>query len=139
MTWISGDSILDKTGRSWHGASAMQNLQKFTRNVVVVIQAIPEGKVTSYGRVAALAGNSRGARQVSRFLHSLSEKYDLPWHRVVNASGRISLPRGRGYEQQRALLEDEGVVFSISRTIDLTVFLWEPVTHPDGSLMLPQP
>ena len=114
-------------------------MQTFTKNVVAVIQAIPEGKVTSYGRVAALAGNPRGARQVSRFLHSLSEKYDLPWHRVVNASGRISLPKGRGYEQQRALLEDEDVVFSKFRTIDLKVFLWEPVTHPDGSLMTPQP
>ena len=114
-------------------------MQRFTQNVVAVIQAIPKGKVTSYGRVAALAGNPRGARQVSRYLHSLSEKYDLPWHRVVNAAGNISLPKGRGYEQQRALLEDEGVVFSGSRSIDFSVFLWEPVSHPDGQLMVPQP
>ena len=114
-------------------------MQMFTQKVLNVIRAIPEGKVSSYGRVAALAGNPRGARQVSRFLHSMAGKHELPWHRVVNASGRISLPRGRGYERQRALLEDEGVVFSKAQTIDLSAFLWEPATDPDGELSFPQP
>lgn len=114
-------------------------IQTFTEKVLAVIQAIPEGRVSSYGRIAALAGNPRGARQVSRFLHSMSEKYNLPWHRVVSASGRISLPRGRGYEQQRALLEHEGIVFSLHQGIDLSAFLWEPVTDPDGEMIFPQP
>ncbi len=98
----------------------------FTEKVVAVILAIPPGRVLSYGRVAALAGNSRGARQVSRILHSMSQKYDLPWHRVVNAEGRISLPRGQGFELQKALLEFEGVSFSSSHIIDLSVYLWLP-------------
>jgi methylated-DNA-protein-cysteine methyltransferase-like protein len=98
----------------------------FTRNVLQVIKSIPEGKVLSYGRVAALAGNPRGARQVSRILHSMSGKHDLPWHRVVNSRGKISLPRGRGYELQRALLESEGVIFSLSHTIDFISCLWQP-------------
>jgi len=99
-------------------------IHPFTRNILDVIQAIPVGCVLSYGRVAALAGNPRGARQVARILHSMSRKHDLPWHRVVNAAGRISLPQGRGYELQKALLESEGVHFSPSHTIDLSVYLW---------------
>ncbi len=100
-------------------------LMPFTQRVLQVIKSIPPGKVLSYGRVAALAGNNRGARQVSRILHSMSSKHDLPWHRVVNARGKISLPRGRGYELQRALLESEGVHFSSFHTIDLKRCLWQ--------------
>lgn len=101
-------------------------IKKDTKDVLAVLRAIPRGQVTSYGRVAALAGNPRGARQVSRILHSMSRSHDLPWHRVVNAQGRISLPRGRGFELQRALLEEEGVRVSSSGGIDLGRFLWEP-------------
>ena len=99
-------------------------MNTFTRLVIDVIKAIPEGSVTSYGRVATLAGNPRGARQVSRILHAMSEKHELPWHRVVNASGKISLPRGRGYELQKALLESEGIFVSSSGNVDLDIYLW---------------
>jgi len=101
-------------------------MDPFTRQIIDVIAAIPEGRVTSYGRVAALAGNPRGARQVSRILHAMSQTYDLPWHRVVNASGKISLPRGRGYELQKALLESEGVFLSQAGRINLDRYLWIP-------------
>lgn len=101
-------------------------MNAFTRQVIDVIRSIPKGCVTSYGRVAALAGNPRGARQVSRILHSMSQKHELPWHRVVNASGKISLPEGRGYELQKALLESEGVFPSPSGVIDLDRYLWIP-------------
>lgn len=101
-------------------------IRPFTQNVLQVIRAIPEGRVLSYGLVAALAGNPRGARQVSRILHSMSQKHDLPWHRVVNAAGKISLPQGRGYELQKALLESEGIHFSPSHTINLSLYLWTP-------------
>ena len=99
-------------------------MNTFTRQIVDVIRAIPKGRVTSYGRVAALAGNPRAARQVSRILHTMSQKHELPWHRVVNASGKISLPRGRGYELQKALLESEGVFVSSSGAVDLSTYLW---------------
>ena len=89
----------------------------FTNAVLEVIKAIPEGRVISYGKIGALAGNPRGARQVARILHSMSRGHDLPWHRVVNAKGKISLPPGGGRELQRALLEAEGVVFSSSGRI----------------------
>lgn len=100
-------------------------LMPYTQRVLQVIKSIPEGKVLAYGRVAALAGNPRGARQVSRILHSMSGKHDLPWHRVVNCRGKISLPRGQGYELQRALLESEGVRFSPVHTINLKKYLWQ--------------
>ncbi|WP_419778347.1 MGMT family protein [Maridesulfovibrio sp.] len=98
----------------------------FTEKVIEVIKAIPEGKVCSYGRVAALAGNSRGARQVVRILHSSGEKEQLPWQRVVNREGCISLKKGQGYERQRELLEKEGVEFDFDGRIDLETYLWCP-------------
>jgi len=79
----------------------------FTQEVVEVIRSIPAGRVMTYGQIARLAGNPRAARQVARILHSLSRTEQLPWHRVLNAKGEISLD---GDEQQLAL-EAEGVVF----------------------------
>ena len=104
----------------------------FTQAVIEVLKNIPEGRVLTYGRAAALAGNTRAARQVSRLLHSLSRKYELPWHRVINAQGRISLKPGQGLEEQQALLEAEGVVISPSGRIDLNIYLWEG--RPDDQL-----
>lgn len=83
----------------------------YTDRVIRCIRTIPEGRVMSYGTVAAVCGNPRGARQVSRILHSLSSKQKLPWHRVVNSAGKISLPRGDGYEIQLERLMSEGIVF----------------------------
>ncbi len=96
----------------------------FTQLAVEVIKNIPEGKVATYGQIAALAGNPRGARQVVRVLHSSSRKEGLPWHRVINCKGMISLT-GEGYDIQRSLLEAEGVVFDDKGKIDLRVFQWE--------------
>ncbi len=115
-------------------AWCLSMIRPFTQNVLEVIKAIPHGRVLSYGRVAVLAGNPRGARQVSRILHSMSRKHDLPWHRVVNAQGKISLPPGRGYELQKALLVSEGICFSRGQGIDLSVYLWVPETDWDGCL-----
>jgi len=98
----------------------------FHQRVIKLIKRIPRGRVATYGQIARLAGSPRGARQVVRTLHSSSEKEGLPWHRVVNAQGRIALRPGDGYELQRALLEAEGVVFSGAGAIDLDSFLWKP-------------
>ena len=62
----------------------------FTERVIRIIQGIPAGQVMTYGQVAAAAGSPRGARQVVRVLHSMSEKYELPWHRIINVQGEIS-------------------------------------------------
>lgn len=99
-------------------------MDRFTERVVHVIKSIPKGQVLTYGKVAALAGNPRGARQVARVLHTMTGKHDLPWHRVINSKGMISL-RGEGYQQQRELLESEGLIFGDGGTIDLKRCLWD--------------
>lgn len=82
----------------------------FTERVVQIIQSIPAGKVMTYGQIAALAGNRRGARQVARILHSMSKKHQLPWHRVINAKGEIVISDTEGALTQKELLLQEGVL-----------------------------
>jgi len=100
----------------------------FTERVITIIQGIPTGKVMSYGQVAAAAGSPRAARQVVRILHSMSKKYALPWHRIINAQGGISTPATEDGEGnlQRYLLEQEGVVFGLDGKIDLVMYRWFP-------------
>ncbi len=97
----------------------------FTRVVIKIIKNIPSGKVLTYGRIAKLAGNPQAARQVSWLLHSSTKKYNLPWHRVINSLGKISMKTFDDREYQKRLLEKEGVVFKDNYKIDLKKFLWE--------------
>lgn len=101
-------------------------VSEFSKRAISIMKSIPPGKVFTYGRIATLAGDNRAARQIARLLNSCSEKENIPWHRIVNNKGRISLPQGNGYEHQKALLEAEGVIFDERDTIDLRVFLWQP-------------
>jgi len=96
----------------------------FSSQIISLIKRIPRGKVASYGQIAALAGNPRGARAVIWLLHSSSGKEKLPWHRVINSRGTISLQPGQGCEEQRALLESEGVEFGLQGKVDLKRFQW---------------
>ena len=89
-----------------------------------VVAAIPPGAVASYGQVAELAGLPGGARRVGRCLARLPDGSRLPWHRVVNASGGISL-RGSAGKRQRRRLEDEGVRFGADR-VDMARCRWNP-------------
>ena len=98
----------------------------FTQRVVELIRAVPCGRVATYGQIAALAGNGRAARQVARILHACSEAEGLPWHRVVNREGRVSLPAEGGGDEQHRRLEAEGVAFDVRGRLDLTRFLWRP-------------
>ena len=100
--------------------------RSFHERTVDVVRSIPAGQVATYGLVAALAGNPRAARQVIRVLHSSSRKERLPWRRVVNREGRISLRPGHGYEMQKELLTCEGITFDENDRIDLSRFLWHP-------------
>ena len=93
-----------------------------------VVRRIPAGRVASYGQVAEIAGMPRAARQVGYALHALAVDSAVPWHRVVNAVGRIS-ERGSAAELarlQRARLEAEGVEFDARGGIDLVRFGWRP-------------
>lgn len=99
----------------------------YTQRVVEAIKSIPRGKVATYGQLAAMAGNPRGARQVVRALASLSAKEGLPWHRVINAKGTISLT-GAGFDEQKALLAAEGVAVDERGAVDLKRFGWRQET-----------
>ena len=96
-------------------------MSPFTEEVIKIIQAIPAGKVASYGQIAYVAGNPRGARQVSRILHTCTKKYKLPWHRVINSQGKISL-KNEGFDLQFNLLKQEGVEFGLNNTVDFHKF-----------------
>jgi len=98
----------------------------FADRVKQLIKAIPKGQVATYGQIAMMAGNPGGVRGVVWILHSSSQKANLPWHRVINRKGKISLSPGQGYEEQRALLEAEEVQFDWEDRIDLDRFLWRP-------------
>ena len=91
-----------------------------------VVRRIPVGEVATYGQIASVAGLPRHARQVGYALHALDDE-DVPWHRVINASGQISARAAPGWDgRQRALLEAEGIVFSPAGRVDLDRYRWEP-------------
>lgn len=94
-------------------------------DIYAVVCLVPEGNVATYGQIARLAGRPNGARQVGYALAALGDEHEVPWHRVVNAQGKVSLRATPGYEDvQQILLEDEGVEFGINRIINLEKFLW---------------
>ena len=101
-------------------------LAPLTERIVAVLRRIPKGKVASYGQIAALAGSPRGARQVVRILHTLSDREKLPWHRVVDRNGRISLPMEGPGSQQAALLRKEKVAVSERGAIPMETHGWIP-------------
>lgn len=90
-----------------------------------VVRRIPRGRVATYGQIAELAGLVGHARQVGYAMHALRTDSDVPWHRVVNAQGRISVRAGLGPEIQRQLLEAEGIAL-VGNRIDLERFRWKP-------------
>jgi methylated-DNA-protein-cysteine methyltransferase-like protein len=97
------------------------------RRIYAVVSRIPKGRVATYGQVATLAGLPRHARLVGYAMHALPADSDVPWHRVVNAAGKISI-RGDGLghdELQAHLLRREGVRF-VNGAIPLARFLWQP-------------
>ena len=90
-----------------------------------VVDSIPRGCVATYGLVAREAGLPRRARLVGRVLAALPAGSRIPWHRVVNAQGAISLRGGSGPARQRRRLLAEGVQFKGQR-VDLARSLWQP-------------
>lgn len=97
----------------------------FTQRVHRTVERIPPGRVMAYGGVAALLGAPRAARGVGSALNALPPGSRVPWWRVVNGRGEISLPAPQG-RIQRALLEAEGVRFGPGGRIDWTRHGWRP-------------
>ncbi len=89
--------------------------------ILSAVSEIPEGKVATYGQIAALIGKERNARLVGRVLSVAGFYGDYPCHRVVNAAGRTA-PH---FSEQRALLEEEGVEFKENGTVDMKKYKWE--------------
>jgi methylated-DNA-protein-cysteine methyltransferase related protein len=97
------------------------------QRIYAVVRRIPEGRVATYGQVASLAGLAGHARQVGYALHALPDHTAVPWHRVVNASGGISLRSMPGSELvQRGLLEREGIRLDPRGRVPLARVRWVP-------------
>jgi methylated-DNA-protein-cysteine methyltransferase-like protein len=106
-------------------ADASKPVSTYDR-IYAVVRRIPRGRVCTYGRVADLAGLGRAARQVGYAMAALPDHTTVPWHRVLNAQGRISLRRGEGGGdlEQRFRLEAEDVVFDAGGRVSLERFGW---------------
>jgi methylated-DNA-protein-cysteine methyltransferase-like protein len=87
---------------------------------------IPRGAVASYGQIAEIAGLPRGARQVGYALRHLPEGHEVPWHRVLQVSGKIAFAKdSRAYKEQskRLMMEDVAV---IAGRVDMQKYRWQP-------------
>ena len=100
-------------------------LKNFNERVYEIAARIPEGKVATYGQIAAMLGNPMAARAVGSAMRNTPEYLYIPCHRVVNKSGALA-PRYAfgGIEKQRGLLEKEGVGFKENGCIDMQKHLW---------------
>jgi methylated-DNA-protein-cysteine methyltransferase related protein len=103
------------------------------KRIYAAVKKIPRGKVATYGQIAALADMPRAARQVGYALSATPENAKIPWHRVVNSEGRISMRlkhwQSGSDDLQKILLEAEGVEFDKAERIDLVRFRWQPKTN----------
>lgn len=103
-------------------------LDEFSDRVYWLVRQIPEGRVATYGQIALLAGSARAARAVGNLMRrSLRDYVELPWQRVINASGGISFKGDLARaELQLELLQAEGVAFDKRKKCDLDEFRWNP-------------
>lgn len=102
----------------------MDRFDNFQQRIYQILAAIPPGKVTTYGDIARLAGSPRAARQVGGVLKRLPEGSRLPWHRVINRLGEISLT-GDDLDRQRLALLEEGIDVSPEGKVALSLYRWE--------------
>jgi methylated-DNA-protein-cysteine methyltransferase-like protein len=123
MITINSKSIIASNERN-------KGMTLFTEKVISIIRSIPEGKVMTYGQIARHAGSPRGARQVVRILYAMSKNYKLPWHRIVNVRGEISIADDESFELQAFLLRGEGVEIKQNRFINLERYQFHPEMPP---------
>lgn len=110
------------------------NPSAYNTLVWLIARQIPEGKVSTYGQIASMipppagmdlkAYNRSSPRWVGMALRALSDN-TVPWQRVINNQGKISLPSGKGYEEQRHRLRLEGIHFDDADRVDFRVYGWE--------------
>jgi len=98
----------------------------YQQRIWQVVALIPTGKVSSYGVIADLAGLPRRARFVSTAMRQVPEELELPWYRVVNSQGKISIPKYNPlYQVQWQLLEQENILV-LNGKVNMARFAWEP-------------
>lgn len=115
------------------GSTVIPDRYAYHQLVWEIVREIPPGKVSTYGRIAGLlapihgmseqAYSARGARMVGGAMAACPS--NVPWHRVINAQGKVSLRKGGGGVEQRTRLEDEGVEFDEKDRVDLKRYLWQ--------------
>jgi methylated-DNA-protein-cysteine methyltransferase-like protein len=99
---------------------------KFFEQVYELVRHIPVGKVATYGQIAKMLGQPHAARTVGWAMGAIPEGSDVPWQRVINSKGMISFPPGSpGATLQRALLEEEGIVFDEKGRVNLKTYGWK--------------
>lgn len=100
--------------------------------IYAIVRQIPRGRVATYGQIAALVGPPCHARLVGWAMAALPAGTDVPWQRVINAQGKISLRQySRGHELQRKRLEAEGVQFDEDGRVDLARYGWAGPEGPE--------
>jgi len=98
---------------------------EFKNRVYALVASIPQGKIMTYGQIAALAGAAWAAWEVGQIAHTGPD--DLPWYRVVNKQGGLASGYpGGGRDKHKVLLEDEGYQVSDDYTVDVALYLWSP-------------
>ena len=108
----------------------------FYLRVYQLVRRIPRGRVATYGQIAAMLNAPQAARTVGYALNALKEGVvfpPVPWQRVINSQGRISLPPGGGYEIQREILAAEGVYPDAEERYDLRRYLWSDFTEIESN------
>ncbi len=101
------------------------NLSAYER-IWQTVSRIPYGRVATYGQIARLSGLGKRARMVGYALHRTPDHYDIPWHRVINAQGRISFPPGSAqHRKQRDRLIAENIL-PVGERFDLEQYRWRP-------------
>lgn len=102
-------------------------MQNYVREFYGIIQLIPQGKVATYGQIAKLAGLPKHARHVGFALKNMADDSVVPWHRVINSQGKISLSKEDGFGEniQAIKLQSEGVVV-IDGRVNLKLYQWNP-------------
>ncbi|MFO7551189.1 MAG: MGMT family protein [Haliea sp.] len=119
---------------SEYGATVTPQEPDINQRIWQVVALIPAGRVATYGDVAQHAGLGRAARRVGRALRQLPEDTRIPWHRVINSTGRLSLPAASAAgKQQRQRLTGEGIDFCASGRVNLRQMRWRPESGPAGN------
>ncbi|WP_305374048.1 MGMT family protein [Photobacterium leiognathi] len=99
-------------------------MDDFCHQIYSQVHQIPVGKISTYGDIAKFSGFPGYARQVGRLLSNLPQDSRLPWHRVINSQGKISLVDD-GKARQMEALRNEGILISEQGKINLKHYRWD--------------